>query len=53
MAVGFALIDHIHNLIGAGDKAFSASLRERERREGVRDTKQETHITQLMQHRQI
>lgn len=32
MAVGFALIDHIHNLIGAGDKTFSASLREREER---------------------
>lgn len=26
MAVGFALVDHVHNLLGAGDEALGAAL---------------------------
>lgn len=28
VAVGFALVDHVHDLVRAGDEALSASLRE-------------------------
>lgn len=27
MAVGFALVDHVHHFVGAGDEALGASLR--------------------------
>lgn len=40
MAVSFALVDHIHNLIRAGDKTLSASLRTGDERTG--ENKRET-----------
>lgn len=42
MAVRFALVDHIHNLIGAGDKTLSASLRGGEETRGQETGGEET-----------
>lgn len=48
MAVSFALINHIHNLIRAGDKTLSTSLRREERGE----EKGITNIMNLIQPRE-
>lgn len=45
MTVGFAFVDHVHDLIGAGDKTLSASLRH-----GRKQQRDSINIVTLMQH---